>query len=208
MPYFVPEVASTRSGLDLDDVSSVSYSPLDYSYQSLSFSEFLNLIFKSSFGGVTHDQLQQYRKQLLDVYESIATAGELRSGYLLGKIVTATHLSFTPQSMVKVHESIEPESVTWLIADINQNPISAKAKIYPDNIDFIKKIADYDTQKNPVEEITATEDAKIKQLEATKQMLGGDPSLTAQLGAKIDEVKRSKLPIKYKDLCQAGNYGK
>jgi hypothetical protein len=198
-PYFVPEVASTRSGLDFDDASSVSYSPLDYSYQSLGFSEFLNLIFKSSFGGVTYDQLQQYRKHLLDVYALITKDGELRSGYLLGKIVTAIHLSFTPQSTVKVRKSIEPESVTWLIADINQNPISPKAKIYPDNIDFIKKITDYDKQKTSVEEITSDEDAKIKQFEAVIQLASSNALLATELGNQIEDIKRSKLPIKYKD---------
>lgn len=198
-PYFVPEIASTRSGLDLDDTSSISHSPLDYAYQKLSFSEFLNLIFKSSFGGVTYEQLNQYRTQLFDVYGLLTQAGELRSGYSLSKVITAIHLSFTPQSAVKVHESLKPESVSWLVADINKNPISTKAKIYPDNIDFINKVAEYDKQKTLVDEITATENDKIKQLEATKQTLGNDAMFASQLDAKIDEVKRSKLPIKYKD---------
>jgi len=198
-PYFVPEVASTRNGLDLDDVSSVSQSPLDYAYQKLSFSEFLNLVFKSSFGGITYKQLLKYRNHLFDVYGLIAQAGELRSGYLLGKIITAVHLSFAQQTAVRVHESLKPESVSWLVANINQNPISPKAKIYPNNIDFIKRIAEYDKQKILVEDITTTEDDKIKQLEATKIAISSDASLTAQLDAKIDEVKRSKLPIKYKD---------
>jgi superfamily II DNA or RNA helicase len=198
-PYFVPEIASIRTGLDLEDMSSVSYSPLDYTYQSLSFSEFLNLIFKSSFGGVVYSQLQQYRKQLFDVYTLITQTGELRSGYLLGKILTAIHLSFTPQSAVLVRESLEPESVSWLIADINQNSISPKAKIYPDNIDFINKIAVYDERKTLVEDITAIEDDKIKQFEGAKQMLSGNALLAAQLGDQIDEVKRSKLPITFKD---------
>lgn len=198
-PYFVPEIASTRSGLDLDDTSSVSHSPLDYAYQKLSFSEFLNLIFKSSFGGVTHTQLVTHRQLLFYVYALITMNGELRSGYSLSKVITAIHLSFTPQSAVKVHESLKPESVSWLVADINKNPISTKAKIYPDNIDFINKVEQYDKQKTSVYEITATENDKIEQLEATKQTLGSDATFASQLDAKIDEVKRSKLPIKYKD---------
>ncbi|MEO8581794.1 MAG: DEAD/DEAH box helicase family protein [Patescibacteria group bacterium] len=198
-PYFVPEISSTRSGLDLDDESSVSHSPLDYAYQKLSFSEFLNLIFKSSFSGVTYSQLHQYRKSLFDVYGLLTQASELRSGYFLSKVITAIHLSFTPQSAVRVHESLKPESVSWLIADINKNPISTKAKIYPDNIDFINKIADYDKHKTPADEITSSEDDKIKQLEATKLAMGSDATFSAGLDTKIDEVKRSKLPIKYKD---------
>lgn len=198
-PYFVPEIASVRSGFDLDDISSVSHSPLDYSYQSLSFSGFLNLIFKSSFGGVTHEQLQQYRHLLLEVYTLTTKAGELRSGYLLGKILTAIHLSFAPQSAIRVHESIVPESVSWLIANINQNPISSKAKLYPDNIDFVKKIATYDEESTSAESITASEDEKLKQLESMKQSFSGDALLTAPINAKIDEINRSKLPIKYKD---------
>lgn len=198
-PYFIPEVASTRRGLDLDDMSSVSHSPLDYASQRLSFSELLNLVFKSSFGGVAYSQINKYRKHLFDVYVLITQAGELRSGYLLGRIVTAIHLSFNSQSAVRIHESLKPESVSWLIADINQNPISPKAKIYPDNIDFISRIADYDKKKTPVEDITTIEDNKIKQFETTKQFLSGDVSLMAQLDDKIKEVKQSKLPIKYKD---------
>jgi hypothetical protein len=198
-PYFVPEIASTRTGLDLDDASSVSRSPLDYAYQKLSFSEFLNLIFKSSFGGVTYSQLYQYRKHLFDVYGLLTQASKLRSGYSLSKIITAIHLSFTPQSAIKVHESLKPESVSWLVTDINKNPIGTKAKIYPDNIDFINKIADYDKQKKPIDGITASESDKIKQLEATKLAMGSDATFSAGIEAKIDEIKQSKLPITYKD---------
>lgn len=198
-PYFVPEVASVRSGLDLDDTSSVSESPLDYGYQNLSFSEFLNLIFKSSFGGVSFAQLTNYRHLLFDVYSLITKNNELQAGFKLSGIMTAIHLSFTPQSEVRVHERLEPKSVSWLIADINKNPISSKAKIYPDNIDFINKVAEYDKKKTPVDEITASENDKIKQLEATKQTLGNDATFANQIDAKIEEVKRSKLPIKYKD---------
>lgn len=198
-PYFIPEVASVRSGLDLDDTSSVSHSPLDYAYSKLNFSEFLNLIFKSSFGGVTHIQLATHRHLLFDVYALITKSGELLAGFKLSEIITSIHLSFTPQSAIRVHERLEPKSVAWLIADINKNPISSKAKIYPDNIDFINKVAQYDKQKTPVDEITATENDKIKQLEATKQTLGSDATFASQLDVKIDEVKRSKLPIKYKD---------
>lgn len=198
-PYFVPEVASVRSGLDLDDTSSVSESPLDYGYQNLSFSEFLNLIFKSSFGGVSYTQLTNYRHLLFDVYSLITKNNELQAGFKLSKILTTIHLSFTPQSEVRVHERLEPKSVSWLITDINKNPISSKAKIYPDNIDFINKVAEYDKKKTPVDEITASENDKIKQLEATKQTLGNDATFTNQIDAKIEEVKRSKLPIKYKD---------
>jgi len=198
-PYFIPEVASIRSGFDLNDLSSVSHLPLDYAYQKLSFSEFLNLIFKSSFGGVTYKKLHQYRIQLFDVYGLLTQAGELHAGYSLSKVISAIHLSLMPQSAVRVHESLKSESVSWLIANINQNPISPKAKIYPDNIDFINKIAEYDKKKTLVEDIFTSENDKIKQLEATKQAISSDTSLTAQLDAKIDEVKRSKLPIKYKD---------
>ena len=198
-PYFVPEVSSTRSGLDLDDESSVSHSPLDYAYQKLGFSEFLNLIFKSSFGGVTYSQLYQYRKSLFDVYGLLTQAGELRSGYSLSKIVTAIHLSFTTQLHIRKHERIDLVSTNWLIAeDINKNPTNLD-KIYPKNIDFINKIAIYDKQKTEVDEITATEDSKITQLEATQKTVSSNVVLTAEIGEEIAKIKTSLLPIKYKD---------
>lgn len=198
-PYFVPEIATTRSGLDFDDVSSVSRSTLDYAYQRLSFSEFLNLIFKSSFGGVTYNQLYRYRENLFVVYTLITKKGELRSGYLLGKILTALHLSLTPQPAIRIRESLKPESVSWLIANINQNSISPKAKIYPNNIDFINKISDYDKQKTPVDDITITQDVKIKPLETAKQALASNPTLSSQIDEEIRKIKESILPIKYKD---------
>lgn len=197
--YFVPEIASVRSGLDFDDESSIEKDTLDYAYQKLSFSEFLNLIFKSSFGGVTHTQLATHRHLLFDVYTLIAQASELRAGFKLSEIITAIHLSFTPQLDIKKNERIDLVSTNWLIAEnINKNPTNLD-KIYPKNIDFINNIADYDEKKTSVDEITVAEDAKIKQLESTQKTLASNTVLTTQIGEEIAKIKTSLLPIKYKD---------
>lgn len=197
--YFVPEIASVRSGLDFDDSSSIEKDTLDYAYQKLTLSEFLNLIFKSSFGGVSHTQLTTYRHLLFDVYALITQTGELRAGFKLSEIITAIHLSFTPQLDIRKHERIDLVSTNWLIAeDINKNPTNLD-KIYPKNIDFINKIADYDKLKTAVDEITTTEDNKIKQLETTQKTLASNAVLTAQIGEEIAKIKTSLLPIKYKD---------
>jgi hypothetical protein len=86
-----------------------------------------------------------------------------------------------------------------LFADINKNPLSKSAKIYPSSIDFIQKIEEYDKKKIDPETLTQQEDQKIKQLENTKQTVGGDASFVRTLEEKIDEINRSKLPIKNKD---------
>jgi len=198
-PYFVPETSTTRQGLDLDDQSSVVISPLDYAYAQLSFVQFINLIIKSSFGFINHAQLQQSKDLLTVIHQAIVKNNSLQSGFLLSEIVTQIHLSFTSQPAVKVHESLKPETVSWLIADINKNPIADKAKFYPDNADFIIKIADYDKNGIDSEQLFADQNQQIKELEQIKQRRSGSATLVKELDDEIEAIKRSKLPIKNKD---------
>jgi hypothetical protein len=198
-PYFKPQITTTRTDFDLRDASSDTITSLSFYAKDYTFVTFENDILKSSFGTVSTQHLVHHQQRIREIYQAITHFEKFIDGFDRQRILSAIHASFIPQLSLDVQEKIDNKTVAWIVGNLNKNPLNETAKIYPENIDFINKISEYDAQKVDPNTLSVAEDAKIHQLEETKNIISGDQLLVNTLNIKIESMKRSKLPIKYKD---------
>lgn len=198
-PFYNPQITTVRTGFELHDASDVTIGTLKLYSMRFSYSMFESEILKSAFGALSNVQLNKYSNHIRRIYNTITQFGNYIEGFDLVVILSTIHQAFIPVSEIIISEKIDNRSVAWLVSDINKNPLSDKAKLYPENKDFINKISEYDTARINPATLTVSEDAKIKQLEETKNLMSGNPELINTLNEQIHSMHRSKLPIKYKD---------
>ncbi len=198
-PFYKPQIATTRTDFELHDESDVTIDTLKFYNAAYSYASFENDLLKSAFGMLGTSLVEDQNELLHKIYKAITHFGKFIDGYNLLFILSAIHQSFIPESTVSIREKIDNRTVEWLVSDINKNPLSETAKIYPENKDFINKIDEYDTQKINPSTLTVVEDEKISKLEETISLMNGDQKLVNNLKEQVLKMQRSKLPIKNKD---------
>lgn len=185
--YYNPETTSTSSSLDLADKSKTTTEVVQSGKTELSFGQFQILILKSGLSTITFSDLTSQQALLQKIYEAISVKGQLLSGYLLDPILTTIHIAFISETHITTRELIKSESVSWLIADINRNPVGEK--YYP-----------YDTGivSNIVNNTPNYSQARIDQFEQTIKLLN-NAQASEGLQKEISQIKKSNLAYNNKD---------
>ncbi len=197
--YFTPQTTIYKEGFEVHDASRQTTSVSEDTDEPLSLSQLQLHILKASYGAISFETLLSSGEHIKKIHSTLTRSNRLLKSYQLSDVIAVILQAFIPQSSVAIKETIQSETVSWLFTDINKNPLSKSATIYPNSIDFIQKIEEYDKKKIDSDTLTQHEDQNIKQLENTKQTVSGDASFVRTLEEKIDEINRLKLPIKNKD---------
>lgn len=189
--YYTPVIVKTGTSLDFTDKSKMTTTVLQDSGDHLSFAQFHILILKSSLSTITSETLSAQQDTLYKIYQTITKKDYLQSGYLLSSILTTIHTAFIGETHVSTRELISPESVTWLIADLNRNPVGDK--YYPPDPQIIANIVSPDrTQIDAVA-------SKIASLKEQAREFSGDPSFVDAINQKIDKLRASNLAYSNRD---------
>lgn len=185
--YYNPETTSTSTSLDLTDKSKTTTTVEQGGKTELSFGQFQILILKSGFSTITFNDLNSQQISLQNIYKTICTDGQLLSGYLLTPILTTIHKSFISKLHISTHETIKSESVSWLIADINKNPVGDK--YYPLDTGIINNI---------VSNTPNDSQSRIDQFEQTIKLLN-NAQASKEIQKEINQIKKSNLAYNNKD---------
>lgn len=186
--YYSPETQTTATTLDLDITAT---EVIHRGTSDFSFGQFQILILKSGLSTITFSDLTSQQALFQKIYEAISVKSQLLSGYLLDPILTTIHTAFISETHITTRELISPESVSWLITDINRNPIGDK--YYPPDPQIVANIADISKTKD---------DSVTNQIDLLKQQIrefSGDPVFVEALKQKIAKIQKSNLAYNNKD---------